>query len=242
MISIAVCDDDEKSAEWIEKETVSCLEQQKIMFKWHTFTNSKALLYEVEDGSHFDLLLLDIDMPKLGGMELTERIKEILPEVLIIFVTSYEKYVYEAFKVQPFRFIPKKYLEQFLDAAMQDAVQLIERNANKFYVAENQKGMEKILLQRITHIWHMEKYAYIEKTNGEYTKVRKTLSQIEEELPKSDFVRVDRGCICNLSQIERIANGDILFTNGVKIAVSKERVMDLKNRLRVYWLSQEEKM
>lgn len=236
MIKIAMCDDDLEKGEAIESLLTAWMNENQRAYEKQRFSSSKGLLYEIEDGTEFDVLLLDIEMPELDGIDLTEQIKNFLPDVLIIFITSHERYVYESFKVQPFRFIPKKYLERMLPLALKDAVEWFEKCEGKYLYIENQEGMEKIPARSITYIWHREKYAYVERTNGNRAKVRKTLKQIYEELPKEDFIWIDRGCICNLIQISKIDKGDVLLTDGTRHPVSRDRLTDVKSTLRKYWI------
>ena len=109
----------------------------------------------------------------------------------------------------------------------------------KYYGAENQRMLEKIPLRSITYICHQEKYAYIEKTNGEHTKVRRTLRQVYKGLPQEDFIWMDRGCIVNLSQIARIDGEELILTDGTRLNVSRDRLTELKNRVREYWMEKE---
>lgn len=241
MIKIAICDDELEKGKLIDGMVEEWTSDHAIYAERELFSSSRGLLYEIEDGTNFDLLMLDIEMPELDGMELTEKIKKCLPDAIIIFITSHEKYVYESFKVQPFRFIPKKLLNRMLPLALKDAIEVIEKSEGKYLYTTNQEGMEKIPTRSITYIWHREKYAYIEKTNGERTKVRKTLRQVYSELPTDDFVWIDRGCICNLLQVQRIENGDVLLTDGTKLPVSRDRLTEVKNFLRKYWVGKEER-
>lgn len=235
MIRLAICDDIMRDEIHLDKYITSWMENQKIIYEKRIFTNSRSLLYEIEDGIEFDLLFLDIEMPELDGIALAEQIKKYLPEVLIIFVSSYEKYVYKSFEVQPYRFIPKKLIRQMLPGALRDAAAYIEKNSPAFYIVENQKGMEKIPLRSIYYIWHRGKYAYLEKGNGETSKVRKTLKQVFSELPSDDFVWIDRGCICNLTKISRLKGDIIYLDNGCSLPISKDRMTEIKDILLRYW-------
>ena len=239
MIHIGICDDNIAMGEKINQVVEKCCEGIGIACKKSVFSSSKALLYEVGDGTYFDLFLLDIEMPETDGLELTGKIKKYLPDALVIFVTDHEKYVYESFKVQPYRFIPKREVDEMLPAAIKDALSLIVDQEGKFYVIENQRALEKIPVKYISYIWHREKYAYIEKTDGTVAKVRKTLKQVYGELPTGDFVWADRGCILNISKIAKITGEVIVLTNGTRIDVNKDRLMDLKNRVREYWVEKE---
>ncbi len=236
MVKIAICDDELERGKLTADLLGNWMSQNHRHYEMALFSSSSGLLCEVEDGTEYDILLLDIEMPQLDGIELTEKIKRYLPDVLIIFITSYERYVYESFKVQPFRFIPKKYLEQMFPAAIKDAMEVYEKGEGKYLYVENQDGIERIPVRSITYIWHRGKYAYIERTNGQHSKTRKTLKQIYEALPEEDFIWIDRGCICNLIQILKIDRGEIWLTDGTSHPVSRERLTEVKGILRKYWI------
>lgn len=239
MIYIAICDDDVKEAEMVGSLVERCCREKEMVCRSETFHDSRSLFYEVEEGTYYDILLLDIEMPGLNGIELTNRVRKYLPDAITIFVTSYEQYVYKSFEVQPYRFIPKGNAGEMLPAAVEDALRLASEREGRFYIAENQKVLEKIPLKSITYIWHREKYAYIEKTNMEHTKVRKTLKQVYKELPKEDFAWVDRGCIINLAHIQRIIGDGIILTDGIQLGVGREKLSELKDKLREYWIGKE---
>lgn len=93
MIRVAICDDDEREAKKVDEFIKQYFLKEKICYQCNKFSDSKALLYEVDDGIRFDIFLLDIEMPKMNGMELTSCIKKLLPEALVILITFHEKYV-----------------------------------------------------------------------------------------------------------------------------------------------------
>lgn len=239
MICVAICDDDVKEAERVGKLVEKCCREREMVCRKELFYNSQSLFYEVEEGRYYDILLLDIEMPGINGIELTNKVKKYLPDALTIFVTSYEQYVYKSFEVQPYRFIPKRDAGKMLPVAVGDALKLALEREGKFYIAENQKMLEKIPLKSISYIWHREKYAYIEKSNKEHTKVRKTLRQVYKELPEEGFAWVDRGCIVNLAQILRITGDGVTLADGTQLGAGREKITELKDRLRRYWISRE---
>lgn len=236
MIHIAICDDDRKYAEEIESMVKECCREADGLCHGEIYEGSVELMEEIGKGEYFDIFLLDIEMPGMGGMELAAKIRDILPQAIIIFITSYEKYVFQSFEVQPYRFIPKKRVADMLPNAIKDALEFVKEQEKEFYVVENQNVLEKIPVGNILYIWHHGKYAYIEKADGSNIKIRKTLKQIFKELSAGDFVWADRGRIVGSMQIERIEGKEIVLKNEKRIAVSPDRLADLKNQMLQYWI------
>ena len=98
------------------------------------------------------MILLDIEMPGISGMELPQQIKGFLPNVRIIFVTSHTEYAIDAFELSIFRYVPKNNLGAKLPAAVLDAARLIELEAGQEYTIQTASRMEKIPFKHIMKI------------------------------------------------------------------------------------------
>ena len=99
MLRIAVCDDDEKGL----GETLELLKGYgKVQLAVEVYTSGEALL---EDGKKYDIVLLDIDMDGLNGIETARRIREADKEVKLIYVTNYSDYTIFAFGVHAFAYL-----------------------------------------------------------------------------------------------------------------------------------------
>lgn len=100
MLHIAICDDDRVTVENHKTTTENCLKNCGSVGKIETYITSDNLLYDVtEDRFFFDLILLDIEMPRSTGMEIAEKIKPYLPNVKSIFITSHIEYAIDAFEL-----------------------------------------------------------------------------------------------------------------------------------------------
>lgn len=236
MIQIAICDDEELLLEEIKAETEDCLKKQQIFSMITTFTDSERLLYELEEGTLFDLFLLDIEMPGISGMELAGRIREKLPEALIIFVTAHYKYAIDAYELNIFRYVPKNQIKERLPHAVIDAVTILENQNTEFYLVSNQNRIERIPLKNVVYIIRDGKNAafYLEGAK-EVFRVRKTLSKVYESLNPQEFVYIDRGCIINLKHLAGIANSSCTMTDGTVLAVAQSRSAELKKLLNEFW-------
>ena len=244
MIRIGICDDEHILLEKIREHVEDCLSQNQIFASIRSFDKSKNLLYEIEDGTSFDLLLLDIEMPEIDGMELTAQVKELLPDVLILFITSHMKYALDAYELSVFRYIPKNDLKGRLDHALLDAAKQIELQMRESYIIQNQSRLERIPLKNLLYITHEGKNALlitnIPEPSGEKKnfKVRKTLQQVFSELGGNEFIFIDRGCIVNLSQIMSVREDFCILKDNTRLPVSKSRIQDLKDNLMLFWKRQ----
>lgn len=236
MIRAAICDDNLKMGEEIQLCFRDCCRAAGSDCRSALFQDGGQLLYELQDGAYFDVFLLDIEMPRMNGLDLAAKLKDFRPDALIIFISSYDRYVYQSFQVQPFRFIPRRRMEEMLTQAAADVVRALAEREQTYLIAENQRILEKIPVRRILYIWQKGKYANVVKTDGTSTKIRKTLKEICDELPPDEFVWADRGHVVRIAQIERIEDSHICLKGGVKLDASLNRLAGLKQQVRAYWL------
>ncbi|MBB5263474.1 DNA-binding LytR/AlgR family response regulator [Catenibacillus scindens] len=235
MIKIAICDDEEKAVDLHEQIVRACLQAEGIGCEIMTYTRSQNLLYDItDDGFFYDLILLDIEMPEISGMEIPQQIKGFLPNVRIIFVTSHREYAIDAFELSIFRYVPKNNLETKLVAAVIDAAKLIELEAGQEYTIRTANRMEKIPYKDIFYIQRDGKNASIVSGIGT-SKVRKSLQQVFDELNTPEFIFIDRGYIVNIIQIMKISDGMAVLKNGEQLPISRSHLQEVKQKINQFW-------
>lgn len=235
MIYIAVCDDNEKLAEELKKRVLAYIKKNYEPVDITVYTQSRMLQYDIEEGKHFDLVLSDIEMPQIDGMDLAAYIKRHLPEVLIIFITSHLKYAVDAFELSIFRYIPKNLLNSRLSHALEDAINMIKIQSDRYYKIEMPSRIEKIPYNRIMYIQREGKNSVLTLVDNTSTRVRKSLSQLFKELKSEDFVYIDRGDIVNLAHIMGIKNGIVELQNGIRLPASQAKLEQIKIKLSDFW-------
>lgn len=242
MIRVGLCDDEQVLLDKLNRFVTKCYGENHIFARVQAFEKAGALLAEIEDGGRFDLLLLDIEMPEMDGMELAARVKELLPEVLVIFITSHMEYVLDAYELSVFRYIPKADPGKRLTHALLDAAAMAQMQLRESYIIQNQNRLERIPLKNLLYITHEGKNALfvtdLPGTEGEQNacyRVRKTLQQVYGELDGEQFLFIDRGCIVNLSRVMSIREDCCILKDGIRLAVSQARMPGLKENLLKFW-------
>lgn len=236
MVRIAICDDETEAVTLHEEIIKDSLQSLGIGYEIITYTHSSNLLADItEDGFFYDLILLDIEMPDVTGMELSKTIKPFLPNIKVIFITSHMEYAIDAFELSIFRYVPKNDLENRLKNAVADAAKLIELEAGKEYIIQVVGRMEKIPYRDIFYIRRGGgKNSAIYSSAGT-SKVRKSLQQVFEELDAPEFIFIDRGCIVNIIQIMKVADGMAFLKNGETLPISRSHLQPVRQQINRFW-------
>jgi len=235
MLRIAVCDDEKRLAEENKAVLETVLKELCVTAEITVYTDSRNLLYDItEDDFHYDLLLSDIEMPEISGMELAEKIKPFLPDIRIIFITLHIEYAIDAFELSIFRYVPKSDIEKRLPSAIKDAISLINLEADKSYTIQAKGRFEKIPFRDILYIERDGKNAAINTADG-VSKVRKSLQAVFDELNSEEFIFIDRGYIVNLIHIMQIKNSTAVLKNGAVLSISRSHLQAVKEQINNYW-------
>ena len=235
MIRIAICDDERNMVMQNEEIVKNTLQACGVGYDIVTYTRSSNLLSDIaEDKFFYDLILLDIEMPEISGMELAGKIKEYLHNVKIIFITSHVEYAIDAYELSVFRYVPKSNAQKRLEAAVADASKLLELEAGQEYTIQTNNRLERIPYKDILYIVRDGKNAEI-VSNTSKSKVRKSLQQVYEELDAPEFIFIERGCIVNIIHIMKIQDGMVCLKNQEMLPISRSHLQDVKQQIARFW-------
>ncbi len=231
MIKIAVCDDSKSFAEALERElTALCARETREASDcrvYPAFTSAEAVLAHLKNDS-FDIIFLDIDMPRITGFDLAERIAELYPETLIIFVSAYDNFVYSSFAYSPFRFLRKSHLKEELPAALLKAIEKITQKEKtvSFICTE---GPVTLRTSDIVCFESNGNYYTIRCVGSAEYKCRGTITSLESLCNDSRFFKVHSAYIINLEHVSRITeNNRVLMKSGMEIGISRRKIGEFK--------------
>lgn len=238
MLRVAICDDETVILSKIDELARVFFRTHCVDCKIQAYQSSKNLLYDLQDGINYDLLLLDIEMPGIDGMDLAKVIRGTMPAAKIIFITSHLEYAITAYEFSVFRYIPKTVIDDKLPPALEDYYKLYRLERNEFYTVEIKNHVEQLPYREILYILKDGKYAVFHLTGGKTQSVRKTLAQVFEEMSKEYFCFADRGCIVNLANVVGIDDTGIFFPDDQRITISKANISDFKTTMLRFWRKQ----
>lgn len=226
-MNIVICDDERKVIEDVGSICRECLSPD---VKLYGFRSAESLLKNLDkiDGD-IDLFILDIEMPGRDGLWLRKELERYRYGSSIIYLTSYDELVQEAFGRYVIGFVDKV---SFLNDKnkLVDKLKLFEQETKAdetIRVKYDQKVLfiqkRKIILIEAEHVYSNLEYVIDEKINGSFVTerklIRKSLKEWEDELG-NNFIRISKRYIINLDYVQRI-NQDIVLKNGKELKIPK---------------------
>ena len=211
-MKIAVCDDETKILEDIKSIILKLYPEDEV----NLFSGGEEFL---ESHEKPDVLLLDIDMPGMSGMDVASTLADEDADTLIVFVTAHDELVYDSFKYHPFAFVRKTYLQNELRNVLEDCRLKIDKK-NKNYVFKSGSEMVSLSLEEILYFESLANYLTIKTKTSEY-KTRATISSAESELEKNDFLRIHKGFLVNLEHIKTVKSDELLLDNDEVLPIGK---------------------
>ena len=212
-MKIAVCDDENK----IVEEITSFIKKDFSASEVNAYSDGEAFLAASEERP--EVLLLDIDMPGISGMEVAAALTREKVSTLIVFVTAHDELVYDSFKYHPFAFVRKKFLEEELKTVLSDCEKQLE-SRNKNFVFQNASKLVTLSQSDILYFEGQANYLAIHTLSDEY-KMRSTMAGVEKELEDSDFLRIHKGFLVNLEHIRVLKTEELELDSGTVLPIGK---------------------
>jgi len=184
---------------------------------------------------NIDLVFLDIQMPKLTGIEFLNTLRN---PPMIIFTTAYSEYALQSYELNILDYLVKPIsFERFLKACnkakdfytLKQAGNKALPKTDEYFFIRCEDRFEKILYDELIYIEAMENYVIF------HTKAAKlisylTLKAVENYLPSDKFLKVHKSYIIAISKIESM-NGDGVMLNGKSIPISRALKEEVTNKI-----------
>ncbi len=149
----------------------------------------------------YDILLMDIDMPYVNGMEAAGRIRTLDKTVIIVFVTNMPQFAIKGYSVQALDYILKPVSFYSITTVMNKAVNLITRDEDSTIAVRNADGVYRLHLSRILYI-EVNGHKCVYHTTERDVEVYSPIKAIEEALPSNVFVRCSNAYIVNMNHVD----------------------------------------
>lgn len=231
MLRIAICDDEQREIENVKKNVqLYFASYPELSAEVYEYTSAMELLSQIDIQGNFDILLMDIFLPGILGIEAARQLRESGNNCQIIFLTTSRDYAVDAFAVNAVHYIMKPYsVPDFFDA-MDKAVGKAAENNKQYLRIINRGNVFAINLKVVLYVESINHSQFIYSINERPIELRMTMSELFETLSHSscDFHRVGKAYIVNLKQIRQLSSKEVIFSGGKRLNVPRGAFNHLK--------------
>ena len=226
MLKIAICDDNSDFLAQINR-IINQWEHKPNPFIVRCFEDGDALIC-AHNEAPFDIILLDVVLPFLNGIEIAQEIREYDKSVKIVFLTSSPEFAVDSYTVKANNYLLKPIESARLFHCLDELKEDIQHTSQSIIV-KSIHAVHRIALANIEYIESQNKHNLFVLSNGEIIESVEPLYTYEDKLMLSDgFFKCHRGYIVNIHHIDTYTLREIKTRSGCRIPISRKYHRDFE--------------
>ena len=222
---IAVCDDVQTDREETAQLTEEICKAEGILPRIARFERAEALLEAIQGGEHFALLLVDVLLPGLDGMELARVLRGQNEQASIVFVSCNRELALQGYEVSAARYLAKPLDPEKLKEAILFCYGQYQKERELLVSVGG--SMRRIAPRDIYYAEIMGRKCRI-RLEQEECDVSLSMSELEAMLPEHDFIRCHQSFLVNWHHVQSLRTDVIELTDKRIVPVSKHRVKQVR--------------
>ncbi|MFA9462961.1 MAG: LytR/AlgR family response regulator transcription factor [Velocimicrobium sp.] len=230
MIRIAIVDDEPACVDQIKEYLIQYQNERNVELQIETFSDGDEIVENYQ--AEYDMILLDIEMQFMDGMTAAQKIREMDPEVVLIFITNMAQYAIKGYTVNATDYVLKPVSYFPFSQRIDKVISRIQRRVKKFIAIGIKGGTVKLYISDICYI-ESQGHRLIFHTVTDTHVTFATMKEIEEKLKEMDFFRCNKGYLLNLAYVDSVQDGCVII-NGERLVISRARKKEFMESLTNY--------
>lgn len=233
---IAICDDEEAQRLLLEKYLMEWGEQHQTIVCTELFPSAESFLFSWEEDRQYDLLVLDIELGKMNGVELARTLRGREEELPILFITGYDSYMAQGYEVAALHYLLKPVNREKLFSALDRLQRQRERGVSEEKILFQAK--EGVLSLPLSGIWYIEACGHqcVLCTKEQEYMLKQSISAAEKALAgRREIVRCHRSYLVNLQHISAITGSELVLDNKKRLPVSRSLCREVNEAFIAYY-------
>lgn len=215
---IGICDDEKLQLESIKRLVEKWSASSRHVSDIRCFPSAEAFLFEYEEERDYDILLLDVEMRGITGIDLAKQIRREDSRAEIVFITSHFEFAGEGYEVDALHYLIKPVAEEKLKEVLSRAVERLAVELPSLVVTSDGETV-KLYEKDILYVEAFLHYVVIHTENREY-RMKESFSAFEAKLSK-DFFRTHRSYLVSLKHVMRISRTRVRLDDETEIPLAR---------------------
>lgn len=230
---VVLCDDNAKEREYFSKLVKDLATKNSIFIELDIFEDASELLFKLEDElEKIDIFLLDINMPKMNGMELASRLRSRGFSGELVFLTVSKEYILEAFDVRAFNYIVKgETSTEKTKSILLDVLKLGKEKSEEYILFTGIGEYRNIAISSIKYFEVKGKIVTVYYGIDKSFEFISTIAKLENLLYAKNFIRIHRSFLVSSLAIANHSFKEVVLADGTCIPLGRKYYTDLKRIL-----------
>jgi len=232
MLKIAICDDSIADLSNVVSiiGDYQALQRDKNNMKYTAFNNAVDLIAAMESGQQYDLVLLDILMPFMTGMDAAKEIRQFNQDIKIIFMTSSPEFAVESYSVDAYYYALKPVWKEKLFILLDKVITESEIRSGASFLIKSKTGLTRIYIARLEFAEVIGRTILYHLTDGSAIEAIGSMNELEKELLSTpSFIKTHRSYIINMGQIDTISQREIKMQSHALVPLAKANYSTVKS-------------
>ena len=222
--AIAICDDSDVDRRSIAGMVRRWAEASGSRVQLYEFPSAESFLFEYAQNKDYDILLLDVEMRDISGIELAKRVRAQRGRAEIVFITSHFEFIAEGYEVDALHYLVKPVSQEKLWEVLTKAAARLAVEPPSVVISVD-GGTVKLFEADILYV---EAFAHTIEihTRRDVYRLKESITAFGERL-SGDFFRAHRSYIVNLKAVERISRTGVRLTGGTEVPLARGKYDDV---------------
>lgn len=231
MYKVAIVDDESAMRKCLTQYIESYMAEKGCMIQISVFETAADFLRDYKP--IYDIVFMDIDMPRINGIAAARKLREIDRRILLIFVTNLAQYALKGYEVDALDYVVKPIRYSKFVVKFERAIERIPEKVNKTLIIKSEDGVIYVNLKDIIFV-EVQGHDVFYHTAEHVYRVRGTMTQVMENIVEENFCLCNRCYYVNLNHVEKVT-GNIVVVGKTEIQVSRGRKKAFMDALAAFY-------
>lgn len=215
---VVICDDEKICIDDVVSHLDKFSTENGIEFEKHIFYSADEMMAE---DMHYDIAILDVEMSGTNGIKLGEKLREINPHIILMYVTAHRKYLDDALNLNAVRFFEKPVDADRFYRGLRESIKRIDNTTINFYLKDGMT-IEKVISNDIVYVEIEKRHSKVVTTTKEYHSSNH-ISFWRDNLNTNIFVSPHKSFIVNMNYITSYERDNALLCETHRIPIARNR-------------------